>query len=35
VRFHLVQAYLRKTGQTAAEATLIPSAEIVRVADFV
>jgi hypothetical protein len=35
VRFHLVQAYLRKTGQTAAEATLIPSAEMVRVADFV
>lgn len=32
--FHLVQAYLRKTGQTAAQATLVPSAEIVRFAAY-
>jgi uncharacterized protein YjaZ len=34
VGFQVVQAYLRKTGKTAAEATLVPSAEILRVADF-
>ena len=32
--FHLLQTYLRKTGQTAAQATLVPSAEIVRTAGF-
>ena len=34
VGYHVVQAYLRKTGKTAAEAPLIPSAEILRVADY-
>jgi uncharacterized protein YjaZ len=33
IGYHLVQAYLGKTGKTAAEATLAPSDEIVRVAD--
>jgi uncharacterized protein YjaZ len=28
--FHAVQAYLRKTGKSAAEATLVPAAEILR-----
>jgi uncharacterized protein YjaZ len=28
--FHAVQAYLRKTGKTAAEATLVPAVEILR-----
>jgi uncharacterized protein YjaZ len=32
--FHAVQSYLRKTGKTAAEATLVPSAEILRVAGY-
>lgn len=32
--FHVVQAYLRKTGKSAAEATLVPSAEILRVASL-
>jgi len=34
IGYHLVQAYLGKTGKTAAEATLVPSDEIVRVADY-
>lgn len=34
VGYHLVQAYLRRTGKSAAEATLVPSAEIVRVAEY-
>ncbi|HYG57052.1 MAG TPA: DUF2268 domain-containing putative Zn-dependent protease [Symbiobacteriaceae bacterium] len=32
--FHTVQAYCRKTGKSVAEATLVPSAEILRVADW-
>lgn len=35
VGYHLVQAYLAKTGLTVVEATLMPSAEIVRVAEYV
>lgn len=34
VGYHVVQAYLRKTGKSAAEATLVPSGEVVRVADY-
>lgn len=32
--YHLVQSYLRKTGKTAAEATLVPTTEIVRAAGY-
>lgn len=32
--FHLVQAYLHKTGKTAAQATLVPAAEIVEKAGY-
>lgn len=31
VGYHLVQAYMQKAGKTAAEATLVPSSEVVRV----
>lgn len=34
VGYHLVQAYLRRAGKSAAEATLVPSSEIVRVAEY-
>lgn len=32
--FHLVQAYLRRTGKTAAEATLVDTAEILSVGNY-
>lgn len=34
VGYHLVQAYLRRTGKTVAEATLTPSAEILQGSDY-